>query len=278
MLRPRPGAGRDPGEVARFGVISAFRVGRRRGDRVPARKSVGDRSGGGGRVALRLRDPSRRTQSRPGWPASLNRRGGTRAGRGGVGPRPQGDGPASSPGLPVSLTRADRAAPSTLGLAAPRPVQTSRGPGQPSPIAVGGPYPHRYRALTRSFTPPWFAVNRSQQPGDEPSPDKLGRVRCVRGDDAMRGIIRRRFLGSVAVVASSAGFELLPLSMKKVLAAAPDPQPLRSLRQVEHVVILMQENRSFDSYFGTLSGVRGFSDPDTPRLPNAVRSSTSPTR
>ncbi len=94
----------------------------------------------------------------------------------------------------------------------------------------------------------------------------------------MRGIIRRRFLGSVAVVASSAGFELLPLSMKKVLAAAPDPQPLRSLRQVEHVVILMQENRSFDSYLGTLSGVRGFSDPDTPRLPNAVRSSTSPTR
>ena len=30
---------------------------------------------------------------------------------------------------------------------------------------------------------------------------------------------------------------------------------------VEHVVILMQENRSFDHYFGTLSGVRGFSDP-----------------
>jgi Phosphoesterase family len=28
------------------------------------------------------------------------------------------------------------------------------------------------------------------------------------------------------------------------------------------VVILMQENRSFDHYFGTLSGVRGFSDPN----------------
>jgi phospholipase C len=34
-----------------------------------------------------------------------------------------------------------------------------------------------------------------------------------------------------------------------------------SLSDVEHVVILMQENRSFDHYFGTLSGVRGFSDP-----------------
>jgi len=31
------------------------------------------------------------------------------------------------------------------------------------------------------------------------------------------------------------------------------------LADVEHVVILMQENRSFDQYFGVLSGVRGFS-------------------
>jgi len=36
-----------------------------------------------------------------------------------------------------------------------------------------------------------------------------------------------------------------------------------SLSDIEHVVILMQENRSFDHYFGTLSGVRGFSDPQT---------------
>lgn len=32
--------------------------------------------------------------------------------------------------------------------------------------------------------------------------------------------------------------------------------------------MLMQENRSFDHYFGTLSGVRGFSDPDALKLPN----------
>ncbi len=38
-----------------------------------------------------------------------------------------------------------------------------------------------------------------------------------------------------------------------------------SLSDVKHVVILMQENRSFDHYFGTLSGVRGFSDPAAPR-------------
>ena len=40
--------------------------------------------------------------------------------------------------------------------------------------------------------------------------------------------------------------------------AASDPA---SLSDIGHVVILMQENRSFDHYFGTLSGVRGFSDP-----------------
>ena len=34
-----------------------------------------------------------------------------------------------------------------------------------------------------------------------------------------------------------------------------------SLSDIRHIVILMQENRSFDHYFGTLSGVRGFSDP-----------------
>ncbi len=37
-----------------------------------------------------------------------------------------------------------------------------------------------------------------------------------------------------------------------------------SLGDVRHIVILTQENRSFDHYFGTMSGVRGFSDPKVP--------------
>ena len=37
-----------------------------------------------------------------------------------------------------------------------------------------------------------------------------------------------------------------------------------SVNDIKHVVVLMQENRSFDHYFGTLSGVRGFSDPNVP--------------
>jgi phospholipase C len=45
--------------------------------------------------------------------------------------------------------------------------------------------------------------------------------------------------------------------LDKVTAAATGSA---SLSDVKHIVILMQENRSFDHYFGTLSGVRGFSD------------------
>lgn len=34
------------------------------------------------------------------------------------------------------------------------------------------------------------------------------------------------------------------------------------LKNIEHVVLFMQENRAFDHYFGTMAGVRGFQDPN----------------
>ena len=43
-------------------------------------------------------------------------------------------------------------------------------------------------------------------------------------------------------------------------AAAATCPAGRSMSDIEHVVILIQENRSFDSYFGTYRGVRGFAD------------------
>jgi phospholipase C len=49
----------------------------------------------------------------------------------------------------------------------------------------------------------------------------------------------------------------MPPNLRRVLAQEPPRQG--SLRAIKHVVLLMQENRSFDHYFGTLSGVRGFS-------------------
>ncbi|MEU3420609.1 alkaline phosphatase family protein [Streptomyces murinus] len=81
----------------------------------------------------------------------------------------------------------------------------------------------------------------------------------------MAELTRRRLLGSAAgVVGGAAALSLLPPSVQKAVAAEPPRHG--SLREIEHVVLLMQENRSFDHYFGTLSGVRGFADPHARRL------------
>ncbi|MFP1627852.1 phosphocholine-specific phospholipase C [Streptomyces sp. 5K101] len=79
-------------------------------------------------------------------------------------------------------------------------------------------------------------------------------------------ISRRRMLalGGGAVGAAAVG-SLLPPSLRAALAAEP---PSGGLRAVKHVVILMQENRSFDHYFGTLRGVRGFGDRNAVELPS----------
>jgi phospholipase C len=78
------------------------------------------------------------------------------------------------------------------------------------------------------------------------------------------GLSRRAFLGSAAGAAGSA---LLPFNLQRALASTPE-HPRGRLEDIEHVVILMQENRSFDHYFGAMPGVRGFHDPHAIRLPN----------
>lgn len=50
--------------------------------------------------------------------------------------------------------------------------------------------------------------------------------------------------------------------------AIPADNRTGTIDDVEHVVILMQENRSFDHYFGTMRGVRGFGDRFTVPLPD----------
>jgi phospholipase C len=57
----------------------------------------------------------------------------------------------------------------------------------------------------------------------------------------------------------------LPPNLRRVLE---HPPKRGSLQDIKHVVILMQENRSFDHYFGTMAGVRGFDDPDALIQPN----------
>src|SRR5215475_9149150 len=77
----------------------------------------------------------------------------------------------------------------------------------------------------------------------------------------MRSFTRRRLLRSAAQTAAlAAASTILPPNVQKLLAA--EPKRSGSLKDVKHIVLLMQENRSFDHYFGTLSGVRGFADPE----------------
>ncbi|OFA03294.1 phosphocholine-specific phospholipase C [Duganella sp. HH101] len=66
-----------------------------------------------------------------------------------------------------------------------------------------------------------------------------------------RGFLRSAIAGSV--------YASLPLSIREALAV-PAHSVKGSIEDVQHVVILMQENRSFDHYFGTMNGVRGFGD------------------
>ncbi|GGO64979.1 phosphocholine-specific phospholipase C [Bowmanella pacifica] len=72
----------------------------------------------------------------------------------------------------------------------------------------------------------------------------------------MSGISRRQFLAGSGVAG-------LAMAYPQIVKALSIPARVKSgtIEDVEHVVILMQENRSFDHYFGTMPGVRGFSDP-----------------
>jgi len=54
------------------------------------------------------------------------------------------------------------------------------------------------------------------------------------------------------------------------LLATPANNQTGTIADVEHIVILMQENRSFDHYFGTMRGVRGFGDPRAVTLPSGA--------
>jgi phospholipase C len=81
--------------------------------------------------------------------------------------------------------------------------------------------------------------------------------------------LSRRELLKGAALAGGLGFVslALPPNVRKALAA-PLPAGGR-LEDVEHIVILMQENRSFDEYYGSLPGVRGFGDTSV-RLPGGT--------
>ena len=78
---------------------------------------------------------------------------------------------------------------------------------------------------------------------------------------------RRRLLHIAAYGAAAAGLSYFPASIRRALAL-PATLESGSIEDVGHIVILMQENRSFDHYFGTLRGVRGFRDRHPAPLPS----------
>ncbi|KIF77438.1 phospholipase C [Streptomyces sp. 150FB] len=73
----------------------------------------------------------------------------------------------------------------------------------------------------------------------------------------MAELNRRRFL---QIAGATTGFSALSSSIARA-AAIPAARRSGDIKDVEHIVVLMQENRSFDHYFGSLRGVRGFGDP-----------------
>jgi phospholipase C len=79
----------------------------------------------------------------------------------------------------------------------------------------------------------------------------------VGGAAAALGAAAMRQAGGRGAAPTDAQARLLDDAMAVPAAGA-------GLSDIEHVVILMQENRSFDHYFGTMSSVRGFSDPHVP--------------
>lgn len=91
------------------------------------------------------------------------------------------------------------------------------------------------------------------------------------------GLSRRRFLqytglgAAAAVTAGCSGGPAAPAAGGSPAASRALPAGWSgTIADVRHVVILMQENRSFDHYFGTLRGVRGFGDKQILTYPNGT--------
>jgi len=89
----------------------------------------------------------------------------------------------------------------------------------------------------------------------------------------MSKIDRRMFL---QLMGGAAALSTLKANIAKALAI-PAHNETGTIRDVKHVVILMQENRPFDHHFGTLRGVRGFGDPRAININLPLQSGTGST-
>ena len=88
---------------------------------------------------------------------------------------------------------------------------------------------------------------------------------------------RRQFLGGGAAFAAAVAAGCASRGDRNPDTAAPTATTTSltgatdaDLRGIDHVVLLMQENRSFDHYFGMRPGVRGYADTDVVTLPSGL--------
>jgi phospholipase C len=126
-----------------------------------------------------------------------------------------------------------------------RPKAGSSDPPPPDASAPGAP-----------AEPPHAELSSPEPPRPEPP-------------QAEPALSRRRMLATATALSGvAAGPAVLPVNLRRALAATLRQQPAGSPNDIEHIVVLMQENRSFDHYFGTMPGVRGFADPTAITLPN----------
>ena len=79
-------------------------------------------------------------------------------------------------------------------------------------------------------------------------------------------VSRRTLIAGATALTGAATAGVLPLSLRRALAATAGQQASGKFTDIKHIVILMQENRSFDHYYGAMPGVRGFSDPTAIKL------------
>jgi phospholipase C len=85
--------------------------------------------------------------------------------------------------------------------------------------------------------------------------------------DSKQSGTRRQFFIEAAQRLGGAGLAAALLASVQE-AAAIEAEPGSTFLDAEHVVVLMQENRSFDHVYGALRGVRGFNDPRAVTLPD----------
>src|SRR5882724_2629966 len=79
---------------------------------------------------------------------------------------------------------------------------------------------------------------------------------------------RRQLLkaGAAAGAAELLGGLLAGCGGRNIISGNPGPGACAKITDIDHIVILIQENRSFDHYFGSYRGVRGFADPNVASL------------